>query len=149
IPTRRTRPWIILACASMMLASCGGGSGAEKTDGAGTGSSQSRPAGTAEQEPAPVPAESEPLSAASTCGLPDFQAEVLRRINEMRAESRYCGATLNQPAGALQWNSKLFAAAAGHSADMATKNYFSHTSPDGRTASQRVAEAGYNWRSTG
>ncbi|WP_194727320.1 CAP domain-containing protein [Noviherbaspirillum malthae] len=70
-------------------------------------------------------------------------------INEMRAGSRYCGSTLYQPAKALAWNSKLFAAAAGHSTDMATKNYFSHTGLDGRSPSQRVTAAGYNWRTTG
>src|SRR5690606_18283052 len=126
-------------------------SGAEENGTSGAAPGQSRPTGTAGQETAPAPGqeERETLPAASTCGLPDFQAEVLRRVNEMRSESRYCGATLHQPAGTLRWNSRLFAAAAGHSADMADNNYFSHTSPDGRTASQRVSDAGYNWRSTG
>lgn len=73
----------------------------------------------------------------------------MRLINEARAASRSCGSTLYQPARALTWNSKLFNAAAGHSTDMAVNNYFSHTSKDGRTASQRVTAAGYSWRTTG
>jgi len=89
------------------------------------------------------------LPASTTCGLPNFQQEMLRLINEARAASRSCGATPYQPAKPLAWNAKLFNAAAGHSTDMATNNYFSHTSRDGRTASQRVTAAGYVWRATG
>jgi uncharacterized protein YkwD len=40
-------------------------------------------------------------------------------------------------------NAALRTAARGHSEDMATRNYFSHTSPDGRTFSQRMSNAGY------
>lgn len=38
----------------------------------------------------------------------------------------------------------LQVAARAHSQDMATQNYFSHTSLDGRTFSQRIASAGYS-----
>ena len=48
------------------------------------------------------------------------------------------------PAGpALAMNGNLRTAARGHSEDMATQNYFSHTSLDGRTFSQRISNAGY------
>lgn len=40
-------------------------------------------------------------------------------------------------------------AARAHSADMINKDYFSHTSKDGRTAGQRLRQAGYNWRTYG
>jgi uncharacterized protein YkwD len=49
----------------------------------------------------------------------------------------------------LAWNSKLFDAAAAHSTDMATNNYFSHTSLDGRTPGTRITNAGYSWSSYG
>jgi uncharacterized protein YkwD len=45
------------------------------------------------------------------------------------------------------WNDKLTQAAYGHSLDMATKNYFSHTSQDGRTFDKRVTATGYTWSS--
>ncbi len=41
-------------------------------------------------------------------------------------------------------NGSLRNAARAHSEDMATKNYFSHTSLDGRTHVQRVVNAGYS-----
>ena len=49
----------------------------------------------------------------------------------------------------MKWNDKLFKAAAGHSADMAAKNYFSHTGSDGSSFSQRITGAGYSWRAAG
>ena len=41
-------------------------------------------------------------------------------------------------------NGSLRSAARAHSEDMATQNYFSHTSLDGRTHVQRVLNAGYS-----
>ena len=41
-------------------------------------------------------------------------------------------------------NANLRTAARNHSVDMATLNYFSHTSLDGRTFSQRRSNAGYS-----
>ncbi|MES2534598.1 MAG: CAP domain-containing protein [Pseudomonadota bacterium] len=73
----------------------------------------------------------------------------MNRINAARANNRMCGATFYKAVPALAWNTKLFNAAAGHSHDMATKNYFSHTSKHGRTFSQRITNAGYAWRSAG
>ena len=43
----------------------------------------------------------------------------------------------------MKWNDILFSAAARHSQDMATRNYFSHTTPEGITFSQRLATEGY------
>lgn len=70
-------------------------------------------------------------------------------INQARANSRMCGTTLYNAAAPLQWNAKLFNAAAGHSTDMAVKNYFSHTSLDGLSPGQRITNAGYNWGTYG
>ncbi|MBE0589379.1 MAG: CAP domain-containing protein [Hydrogenophaga sp.] len=52
-------------------------------------------------------------------------------------------------AGPLVWNQRLFSAADRHARDMATRNYFSHTSLDGRSLAQRVAAEGYAWTSVG
>lgn len=66
-------------------------------------------------------------------------------INQARANSRMCGGVFFNAAPALQWNSKLFAAAAGHSDEMAAKNYFGHNSADGTTPGDRLHNAGYAW----
>nr|RIY13927.1 CAP domain-containing protein [Deinococcus sp. RM] len=63
--------------------------------------------------------------------------------NAARAVPRSCGATSYAAAAPLTWNAPLAQAAQGHATDMATQNYFSHTSKDGRTFSQRITTAGY------
>jgi uncharacterized protein YkwD len=55
--------------------------------------------------------------------------------NEERAESG-----CNTP---LRVDDRLVAAAQGHSADMAARNYFSHTSPEGLGPGDRTAAQGY------
>lgn len=49
----------------------------------------------------------------------------------------------------LTWEPRLFSAAARHAWDMASRNYFSHTSLDGRVLAQRVSAEGYAWTSVG
>lgn len=85
------------------------------------------------------------LDASTSCGLPDFRNSLLQQINAARATARSCGVTALPATAPLAWNDRLFSAAARHSRDMATNNYFSHTGLDGRTASQRVAAEGYAW----
>jgi uncharacterized protein YkwD len=85
-----------------------------------------------------------------TCGLPDFQAELLRLVNERRTAGATCGSRGSFAATTpLNWNAALTTAAYGHSRDMADNNYFSHTSQDGRTFSQRITAAGYTWSRAG
>ncbi|HEU4622335.1 MAG TPA: CAP domain-containing protein [Burkholderiaceae bacterium] len=69
----------------------------------------------------------------------------MQAVNAARAQARTCGTTEYAAAPALAWNDKLFSAAAGHSQDMATNNYFSHTSLDGTTFGQRISATGYGW----
>jgi uncharacterized protein YkwD len=75
---------------------------------------------------------------------PSFEDEVLELVNERRAAGATCGGTWFPPVSALTMNENLRAAARGHSQDMATNNYFSHTSLDGRTFDQRMRDAGYD-----
>jgi len=89
------------------------------------------------------------LTAATTCSLSNFQTDLMALINQARASARTCGSTAYPAAPAVAWNSKLFHASAGHSADMASQNYFSHTSLDGRTFDQRITAAGYAWSTIG
>lgn len=84
--------------------------------------------------PAPAPAPTTPSA---------FAQQVLDLTNAARAVPRSCGATSYAAAAPLTWNAQLGQAAQGHAADMATQNYFSHTSLDGRTFAQRIVNAGY------
>jgi uncharacterized protein YkwD len=81
------------------------------------------------------------------CGLDEHVDEILRRINALRARGASCGARGSYaPAAAVAWNTRLHAAASGHAADMAQRNYFSHTGPAGQTLSERVAAVDYAYR---
>lgn len=84
---------------------------------------------------------------APNCGL--RTEEALQRINAARAAGRRCGARNMPPAPPLRWDTQLYSAAAGHSADMARRNYLEHSSPEGVEVSQRVAASRYRWKSVG
>jgi uncharacterized protein YkwD len=60
--------------------------------------------------------------------------DLLRRINELRAQNRLQAVSLNTP---------LTAAAQGHSQDMAKTGNISHTGSDNSTPEQRMRAAGY------
>jgi len=61
-------------------------------------------------------------------------AEVVRLTNLERATAG---------CAALHVDQRLTAAAQGHSADMATRNYFAHDTPEGKTPWDRAKAAGY------
>ncbi|GAA2847514.1 hypothetical protein GCM10020220_041300 [Nonomuraea rubra] len=60
---------------------------------------------------------------------------VVRLVNARRAKKKGCRALRHHP--------QLHRAARGHSADMAEQGYFSYTSRDGRTFTDRIREAGF------
>ena len=60
--------------------------------------------------------------------------QILTRVNAERTKAG-CKAVVLDP--------RLTAAAAGHAQDMATNNYFSHTSRDGRSFVDRIKAQGY------
>ncbi|MBS7562987.1 CAP domain-containing protein [Mucilaginibacter sp. Bleaf8] len=74
-----------------------------------------------------------------------FKDEFLSRINRVRARGCNCGSTYMPPAAPLVWNDDLEQAANAHAKDMARNDYFSHTSQDGRTISDRIMKAGYTY----
>lgn len=104
-----------------------------------------------EQAPAPIavtPADEAPgvvTQALTASEIDTLRAQILTEINKARAVARVCGTTSYPAAPPLKRDSRLDTAAQAHSVDMATKNYFSHTSLDGRTFSQRMTNAGYKW----
>lgn len=65
---------------------------------------------------------------------PSAEDQVLELINAHRA---------NAGCRPLLKNLQLTAAAEGHSQDMSTRNFFSHTGSNGSSAQQRAAAAGY------
>jgi uncharacterized protein YkwD len=120
----------------LALAACGGGGGVA--------------AAPAPALPAAASPPASPPATGSTCGLPDFAASALARINQYRAAGANCRTEgVFAPASALVWNGKLTQSADAHSQDMAAKNYFSHTSADGRTLGVRISATGYSWSSAG
>ena len=74
----------------------------------------------------------------------DFEDEVFRLVNVNRAAGADCGSTGSfDPVGPLAENAALRCAARNHSLDMATRNFFSHTNPDGDGSRERMDQAGY------
>ncbi len=81
--------------------------------------------------------------------MSDTDKEMLKQINQARSTARQCGSQSFSAAPALAWDCTLAQAALTHSKDMADNNFFSHTGSDGQKPSQRVTNAGYQWRATG
>ncbi|WP_221284447.1 CAP domain-containing protein [Mucilaginibacter sp. SP1R1] len=75
-----------------------------------------------------------------------FKSDFLYRINLIREKGCNCGVKFMPPAPPLTWNNKLQDAAMGHAKDMARKNYFDHTSKDGRSMEDRIVFAGYTFK---
>ncbi|WP_162257928.1 CAP domain-containing protein, partial [Kitasatospora sp. Root107] len=68
------------------------------------------------------------------------QQQVLDLVNTERSQNG---------CGPVKANSKLQAAAQGHSEDMAARNFFDHTNPDGKGPQPRIEAAGYRWSTWG
>ncbi|MFI5941468.1 CAP domain-containing protein [Streptomyces uncialis] len=119
----------------------GGGSAAGGSGGTGTGGGT----GGADPEPAPrdpapeaSPRESAPRATPSrTAGA---VTEVAALVNTERNANGCKDITTD---------ARLNRAAEGHSRDMAERDYFDHTSPDGRGVGDRVTAAGYEWSAVG
>jgi len=132
------------------LTACGGGGSDSPSPAVGAPSPGAPPPAPAPgPSPSPSPASPPPAVPALACNLSNFYTDALARVNAFRASSRQCGATTYAAAPALVWNNKLTTASAGHSQDMVANNFFSHTSHDGRTLSNRLAEVSYTWSNIG
>lgn len=75
-----------------------------------------------------------------------FKKEFLSRINLARQKGCNCGNTFMPPAPPITWNDQLENAAREHALDMSERSYFSHTSKNGKSASDRIISAGYNYK---
>lgn len=101
----------------------------------------------ASSDPASFQVVSRPHGYVARCSVD--AAEALHRINAARAAGQRCGWRTMAPAPALRWDGTLQAIAAGHSRDMAQRNYFDHRSPDGRNVRDRVNRGSYRSRMVG
>lgn len=144
----------------LLLAGCGGGGGSSPASPApapapSSGEPSDPPPATTpetgdepapESDPEPTP---EPTPEQTGCAPDDTERAMLDAVNAARASARSCGGSAYGAVPALSWNCKLEAAAAGHSADMASHNFFSHTGSDGLTVGARASAAGYTWSAVG
>jgi uncharacterized protein YkwD len=168
--SRRAKRASLVLCLCFAVAACGGGAVDTPVDGAAPVSAplanaapMSAPLASAAPVSAPL-ASAPPVQAAvpaslitstgidASCGLNGsggFEAEVLQRVNALRAAGAVCGTTIYAAAAPLNWNNLLQQAATGHSSDMAKNNYFSHDSLDGKTFAQRLTDAGYYYSAAG
>lgn len=86
----------------------------------------------------PAPTDSSMDSASS------LELVMTQLINEARGQSRTCGEYGDFSATTpVSWNTQLFEAASGHSQDMITNNFFSHSGSDGLEVGDRIRSTGY------
>ncbi|MFJ9817389.1 sigma-70 family RNA polymerase sigma factor [Streptomyces sp. NPDC101151] len=93
--------------------------------------------------PAPSRSVRPPLTAPSTqaqSSPSDTVTQVVALVNKERAAAG---------CGPLSENAQLEKAAQDHSDDMAARNFFEHTNPDGADPGQRITAAGYRWSTYG
>ncbi|WP_019587041.1 CAP domain-containing protein [Deinococcus apachensis] len=91
-----------------------------------------------------------PTPATGTTSPSAFEQRVLELTNQARAQGRTCGSQFFPAAAPLSYNAALRTAAYNHSKDMAVRNFFSHTNPDGLDPFARMRAAGYtNFTSAG
>ncbi|MDP3971378.1 MAG: CAP domain-containing protein [Candidatus Nanopelagicales bacterium] len=81
-------------------------------------------------------------SSPGTVSVAELERQVFDLTNVARNEGRICGSQFMPAAAPLQWDQNLATAARAHSTDMATRGYFAHDTPEGKTPWQRFGEAG-------
>lgn len=95
------------------------------------------PASTVPPPPPPAASDAWPATNAS------LEDQVLAEVNARRAVGAVCGDKTFGPAPPLGNHTALRVAARGHSKDMATRNYFDHTNPEGKGPKERIMAAGW------
>jgi uncharacterized protein YkwD len=99
------------------------------------------PASSAPVPSAPVPSAPAPSpTGAQPAGNAAFEAQVVTLVNAERAGAGCPAVTVDD---------RLTAAARAHSTEMASRDYFSHTTPEGVEFATRITNAGYRWSGAG
>lgn len=83
------------------------------------------------------------------CELDSSNQEMLERVNQARSQARQCGDAHLDAAQPVTWSCPLERAARVHSQNMAKKDFFSHSGPEGQQVSDRVDAEGYTWSAVG
>jgi uncharacterized protein YkwD len=86
---------------------------------------------------------------ASSAEQDRYEDRVLRLTNAARGHSRKCGGKHMKKVRALSWSPELASSAHAHSTDMATNDFFSHTSRSGASPFDRMRAAGFDHRPIG
>lgn len=94
-----------------------------------------KPTTTPTTKPAPKPTKTSTRPVVR--GDSSFEGTVLTLVNQERVKAG-CASLTN--------DSRLAKAARAHSADMAARDYFDHTTPEGVSFAQRISDAGYRYR---
>ncbi|MET9958349.1 sigma-70 family RNA polymerase sigma factor [Streptomyces sp. NPDC006326] len=109
-------------------------------------SASASPSPSAESpSPSPTPTPSKTASPRTSAPAPapapqGIAGQVIALVNDERAAAG-CGPLKEDP--------QLRSAAQGHSDDMANRDFFSHTNPDGADPGKRTTAAGYRWSTYG
>ncbi|MGW1776144.1 sigma-70 family RNA polymerase sigma factor [Streptomyces sp. NPDC002104] len=90
--------------------------------------------------PKPSPKSTPPKKPATAPPGGSTVAQVISLVNSERAKAG---------CGPLKEDAQLRTAAQGHSDDMARRDFFSHTNPDGADPGKRTTAAGYRWSTYG
>lgn len=118
--------WLCVCLLGLFAVSCGPGA----------------PIGSAEDEAASVSSGTETGSSSTT--TPSSSDPVIQRVLELVNANRAASGV-----APLALNAKLSAAAQKFAQLMVAENFFSHTSPDGSSAGDRISAEGYDWRTWG
>jgi len=79
----------------------------------------------------------------------NYENRVVDLVNARRRQGANCGGYWYSAVPSVRLNSRLTRSSRCHAADMTNNGYFSHTSQDGRSISDRVHQAGYSMRAVG
>ncbi|MDC0769077.1 sigma-70 family RNA polymerase sigma factor [Streptomyces sp. HD] len=90
--------------------------------------------------PSTPPTQTPPSTPQPQSAPTDTVGQVVALVNKERSAAG-CGPLAEDPL--------LNKAAQGHSDDMAARDFFDHTNPDGEDPGQRITAAGYNWSTYG
>ena len=74
---------------------------------------------------------------------------ILKHVNNARAQGRMCGNTYYEAVRPVVWNNKLAEASLQHSLDMAENGILSHTGSKGDSLFERLQSAHYDWTACG
>ena len=78
-----------------------------------------------------------------------LEDQILTIVNQRRAAGATCGGEAMPPVAPLSSDPALRCAARVHTLDMATRDFFDHTNPDGQDPGDRIDLTGYLWSTWG